>query len=93
METGQGDELKRGGYDRSLEVQQKAKKLGAVDTAPAATSRTRRTTQRLSQEECVKSVSCRRDQRRQKRLTRRVRTRLTTIEVTIGKYTVVFLPR
>ncbi len=32
--AGHPDELKRVGYDRSLDVQQKAKKLGAVDTAP-----------------------------------------------------------
>jgi len=32
--AGRADELKRVGYDRSLAVQQKAKKLGAVDSAP-----------------------------------------------------------
>jgi len=32
--AGHADEFKRVGYDRSLAVQQKAKKLGAVDTAP-----------------------------------------------------------
>ena len=32
--AGRPDELRRVGYDRSLDVQQKAKKLGAVDSAP-----------------------------------------------------------